>query len=274
MTTSRRRTQIVLLVAALVLCYILFFSSEADKGSDFKGKTEEALKRKHSILSPDLSDEEYQAQTKSELQKILDGKNGQELTIPDGTHGDEIPIAGRKMMPAPKQSPFQQVPAEKPKYPVKDDSNEANNDKDKKVGDPGEDMAREELMQIFKRSPIIIFSKSYCPHSKRAKQLLLHEYSIKPEPYVVELDLMTKVVPKLTSMDEDEREHSPDVTLGRKLQDLLLSLTGRKTVPNIMVSTQSIGGASEVVQMDSEGTLIDKIQKLGGKRITSIVKLD
>jgi glutaredoxin len=266
-----RRTQIILLVAGLVLCYILFFSSEADPGTDFRGKTEAALKRKHSILAGDISDEDLLAQTNEKLQQILGDKQ-----IPDGTKQDEIPVAGRKTMPNPRQSPFHQAaPKERPKYPKGDEEAEET-PKPEKVSDPGEEMAREQLQQILKKSPIIIFSKSYCPHSKRAKQLLLHMYDIKPAPYVVELDEMTELVPKPKGAAADGEGDGDDheVTLGRKLQDLLASLTGRRTVPNIMINTKSIGGASEVVEMDQQGTLLAKIKEMGGKRIVSAKRLE
>jgi glutaredoxin len=267
MSTSRRRTQAVVLFAVLVLCYILFFSSEADKGSDFRGKTEAALRRKHSILAEDLSDEDYTAQTNNKLQEILAEKDGWKAAV-DDEEGieDQIPVAGRKTMPKPKQSPLHESPGEKPKYPKNDDANDTPAKGEKKSADPGEDFAREELQQILKRSPIIIFSKSYCPYSKRAKRLLLNQYDIQPAPYVVELDQMTKIVPKA---DEDD----DDVQLGRKLQDLLKSLTHRGTVPNILINTKSIGGSDEVVDMDSKGTLLDKILEMGGKRIVSATRL-
>lgn len=269
--TRTRRTQIVLLVAGAVLCYILFFSSEADPGTDFRSKTEAALKRKHSILAGDISDEDLLDQTNGKLQEILASQQ-----TPDGTRPDEIPVAGRKSMPNPRQSPFQQVPYEKPKYPTGEKS-ELETPKSESIADPGEEMAREELQLILKKSPIIIFSKSYCPHSKRAKQLLLHMYDIKPAPYVVELDEMTEVVPRhkvASDEDDDDDDEEHQVTLGRKLQDLLASLTGRGTVPNIMINTKSIGGASEVVSMDQEGTLLAKIKEMGGKRIVSARRLE
>ncbi|ETN36480.1 uncharacterized protein HMPREF1541_08758 [Cyphellophora europaea CBS 101466] len=275
-----RRTQIILLVAGVVLCYILFFSSEADKGTDFRGKTEAALHRKHSVLAGDISDEDLLAQTNDKLQQILDDrKDGTEL--PSGTTGnvnDEIPVAGRKSMPNPRQSPFQQAPKEKPKYPVAE-TEDLDEIKTEAASDPGEEMAREELQQILKRSPIIIFSKTYCPHSKRAKQLLLHMYDIKPAPYVVELDEMTQPIPKHKTPHGDEDEDADvdsmgDVTLGRKMQDLLASLTGRRTVPNILINTRSIGGASEIVGMHQEGVLLAKIKEMGGKRIVSAKQLE
>lgn len=48
-------------------------------------------------------------------------------------------------------------------------------------------------------------------------------------------------------------------------------MTGRKTVPNIMVNGKSIGGADELVELHKRKVLADKIQLLGsvgGKEIT------
>ncbi|KAF5578472.1 glutaredoxin [Fusarium subglutinans] len=106
--------------------------------------------------------------------------------------------------------------------------------------------AREELDSILKKSPVIIFSKTYCPYSKRAKGLLIGKYSIKPEPYVVELDIHPQ---------------------GQALQDQLRETTGRRTVPNIMVNGVSLGGADDITEMDQAGQLVGKIVDLGNKRV-------
>lgn len=89
---------------------------------------------------------------------------------------------------------------------------------------------------------VIIFSKTYCQFSKKAKALLLNKYSITPEPYVVELDV-----------------HQ----LGRQIQDRLAKMTGRKTVPNIMINGKSIGGADDITELDNDGELVGKIRSLG-----------
>ncbi|KUI62921.1 Monothiol glutaredoxin-7 [Cytospora mali] len=89
---------------------------------------------------------------------------------------------------------------------------------------------------------VIIFSKTYCQFSKRAKGLLLEKYSINPEPYVVELDTHP---------------------LGKQIQDKLAKMTGRKTVPNIMINGKSIGGSDDIAQMDNNRELVEKIRTLG-----------
>ncbi|KAI2621198.1 glutaredoxin [Hypoxylon sp. NC1633] len=103
------------------------------------------------------------------------------------------------------------------------------------------------LNTILKKSPVVIFSKTFCPYSKRAKGILLEKYSIDPAPYVVELD-----------------EHP----LGKQLQARLDVMTGRKTVPNIMINGKSVGGSDEIAELDSRKTLIDKFKSMGGKRLS------
>lgn len=94
---------------------------------------------------------------------------------------------------------------------------------------------------------MVIFSKSYCPHSKRAKGILLEKYIIEPPPYVVELD-----------------QHP----LGPKLQARLKETTGRGTVPNVMISGKSIGGGDDVAAMDNDKSLAMKIKNTAAQKVT------
>ena len=91
-------------------------------------------------------------------------------------------------------------------------------------------------------TPVIIFSKSYCPHSQKAKNILLNKYDIDPRPHVVELD-----------------RHP----LGQGIQDRLRDTTGRGTVPNVMVNGKSIGGGSEVEGLHASNKLIAEVESLG-----------
>ena len=93
---------------------------------------------------------------------------------------------------------------------------------------------------------MVIFSKTYCPYSKRAKKLLLEKYSIKPAPVIVELD-------------EEEK--------GPQLQGALAELTGRRTVPNIVVNGYSLGGADEVTGLDEAEQLVSAILKHGDGKV-------
>jgi glutaredoxin len=307
MASRSRRTQAIIAFAALALIYMLFFSAESS--SSFRSRTESAITRKHSPLRGDLSDADLQAQTNEKLQQVLSAKGEQDdywkhaptdrtgqrtgVVVLQGTRTtqatakphaenlDEVPVAGRKTMPKPTNSAARVTPEqrkqemlkdkEKPKYPKTGDGEEEafNGNKIESAADPGEEMARHELQSILKKSPIIIFSKSYCPYSKRAKNILLDLYEITPKPWVVELDQMTEMVPKKKSTNGDEDE-GQEATLGKKVQDLLQSLTGRRTVPNIMINSQSLGGSDEVVKLDRENELSEKIKQMGGKRIVSV----
>ncbi|KAI1269182.1 thioredoxin-like protein [Xylariaceae sp. FL1019] len=92
---------------------------------------------------------------------------------------------------------------------------------------------------ILTRSPMVIFSKTYCPYSKKAKALLLDEYQILPAPYVVELD-----------------EHR----LGKELQNLLYEKTGRKTVPNVLINGVTLGGSDDIALLEKHNTLVDVVK--------------
>ncbi|KAL5117896.1 hypothetical protein ACEQ8H_004214 [Pleosporales sp. CAS-2024a] len=109
--------------------------------------------------------------------------------------------------------------------------------------------AEMEMNTILKKSPVIIFSKSYCPYSKKAKHILLEKYRILPAPHVVELDLHP---------------------LGPKLQTLLAHMTGRRTVPNILLIGRSIGGGDEMEELDQTDTLTTKFKEIGGTRIRQV----
>ncbi|XP_059623547.1 glutaredoxin-C3 [Cornus florida] len=78
---------------------------------------------------------------------------------------------------------------------------------------------------------IAIFSKSYCPYSLRAKRVFseLHE-----QPFVVELDL------------RDD---------GYQIQNVLLDLVGRRTVPQVFVNGKHIGGSDDLKTAVQNGSL-------------------
>lgn len=100
---------------------------------------------------------------------------------------------------------------------------------------------------------VIIFSKTYCPYSQKAKHILLDKYSIVPKPHVEELDI----------------NH-----LGARLQSALLKMTGRRTVPNILINGKSVGGGDDIAALDSSDKLVEKIKEMGGKRIMEAKKVE
>ncbi|KAJ5568785.1 hypothetical protein N7450_011271 [Penicillium hetheringtonii] len=153
---------------------------------------------------------------------------------------EEISIAGRTKMTVPKKDSSVQGSE-------RVDGKEKEN---QEMVDHTE--AKSELNYILKRAPVIIFSKSYCPFSKKAKTILLEHYAISPKPFVVELD-----------------QHP----IGPSLQDLLAQNTGRRTVPNVLVNGKSIGGGDDIAALDQSDELASTLRQMGGKWISDVKHL-
>ncbi|KAK9383029.1 thioredoxin-like protein [Kockiozyma suomiensis] len=102
----------------------------------------------------------------------------------------------------------------------------------------------DEIRSLLLRSPVVVFSKSYCPHSRFVKNLLKMHYKISPEPLIKELDL---------------DPHGPAI------QDALLEISGRRTVPNVFVGGKSLGGGDEIRLLHGTGRLITEFKSKVGK---------
>ncbi|KAL4809761.1 thioredoxin-like protein [Aspergillus unguis] len=157
---------------------------------------------------------------------------------------EEIPIAGRTKMTVPKEKTREETEAEV--APTEEDEEDK-----KKQEQAAKELkeVKEELNKILRQSPIIIFSKSYCPFSKKAKAILLDKYEIVPAPYVVELD-----------------QHP----LGPRLQSLLGENTGRRTVPNVLVNGRSIGGGDDIAALDDHDELASRLKSLASKWLQDV----
>ncbi|XP_057766159.1 glutaredoxin-C3-like isoform X2 [Salvia miltiorrhiza] len=90
---------------------------------------------------------------------------------------------------------------------------------------------------VIYSNKIAIFSKSYCPYSLRAKRVFTE---LEEQPYVVELDL------------RDD---------GYKIQDVLLELVGRRTVPQVFVNGKHIGGSDDLQASVESGQLQNLLSK-------------
>jgi hypothetical protein len=62
--------------------------------------------------------------------------------------------------------------------------------------------------------------------------------------------------------------------LGSGLQSALEKMTGRRTVPNILVNGMSIGGGDDIEDLHNDDKLISTIQAKAGKRIMKIEKVE
>lgn len=104
------------------------------------------------------------------------------------------------------------------------------------------------FLQIRSLSPMTIFSKSFCPYSKRIKTLLHDNYEITPEPTIVELD-----------------KHAN----GKELQKYIEEITGRATVPNVLVGalSDSRGGADDFIKLHEKDELLALLNAWGNKKL-------
>jgi len=80
---------------------------------------------------------------------------------------------------------------------------------------------------------VVIFSKSWCPYSKKAKELFKTQY---PDTEVTVFEL-------------DERDD------GDEIQSYLLEKTGQRTVPNVFIKQNHIGGSDVLAKRQGNGEL-------------------
>ncbi|KAK7602870.1 hypothetical protein V9T40_006844 [Parthenolecanium corni] len=90
---------------------------------------------------------------------------------------------------------------------------------------------------IIKEHPVAIFSKSYCPFCKMAKEAF---QKINVNYYALELD---------------KRDD------GDAIQDVLGQLTGGRSVPRVFVHGTVIGGGTDVKKLQESGELSTLVQK-------------
>ena len=258
---STRRSRVILTLVAISIFLIFYYTSSARRShtQDVYDRTVSGLNAQKaseqpitdSSISQKLKDAENAAK---EVAKSVKEKVAQEVAQARensvGKLAAEKPL--RVSEDDSKRLP-KKLPTKGEKWDLGTGKEAPGSEKEKPIVSPEETEAEHEveaeLNLILKKSPIIIFSKSYCPHSARAKRILLEKYNIMPAPYVEELD-----------------KHP----LGPRLQEKLSKTTGRRTVPNILINGKSIGGGDEVAQLDSTGALEEKVRDMGGKRIMEV----
>ncbi|KAL2872201.1 glutaredoxin [Aspergillus lucknowensis] len=272
---SQRRTRLVAVTAVVVFVLYLHYSGEtrSPRNQKFYQSTVAAIEAEKDMSAGNTKAGDYISDTNKEgsgsrpgEEYIFVGSDDKEepaipkaqppppsqpdpeqqrATIADEGDTEEIPIAGRTTMTVPKNRDRVGTGAES----VNEEESEEEKKRKKQEEEEEEKEVKAELNGILKRSPVIIFSKSYCPYSKKAKAVLLDIYSITPAPFVVELD-----------------QHP----LGQQLQALLGENTGRRTVPNILVNGRSIGGGDDIVALDEHDELASRLKGLGGKWLQDI----
>ena len=91
--------------------------------------------------------------------------------------------------------------------------------------------AQEIVERVIEEGGVVVFSKTYCPYCVRAKKLL---GSVHADAKCIELD------------------KRPD---GAAIQDYLERKTGQRTVPNIFIHQQHVGGCDSLTVAHSNGRL-------------------
>ncbi|KAJ5939444.1 hypothetical protein N7466_002578 [Penicillium verhagenii] len=249
---SQRRTRLLAIAVIAIIILTFYYSGERSsiQNQKFYKSTLEAMRAKEDAKHEKIQD----SVAKPVIEPAGGAASAEKPAIPvANVNGDvemeEISIAGRTKMTVPKKGPQDALLSEQGSGSGSASNSEADTKKaDEEEEEPKLD-AKTELNAILKRAPIIIFSKSYCPYSMKAKHILLDGYTITPAPFVVELD-----------------QHP----IGKELQALLAESTGRRTVPNILVNGKSIGGGDDIAALDQSDDLATKLRDYGGKWVADV----
>ncbi|KAG8967157.1 hypothetical protein FRC03_010530 [Tulasnella sp. 419] len=102
-------------------------------------------------------------------------------------------------------------------------------------------MWTEDILLTEDKIPLVVFSKTYCPYSKRAKELL-SRYKITPAPFIIEVDTRG------------------DAML---IKAHLTKLTGRSTFPNVILRGTSLGGSDDLNALHASRKLKEILEKGG-----------
>lgn len=100
-------------------------------------------------------------------------------------------------------------------------------------------MALTKAKEIATSTPVVVFSKSYCPYCVSVKQLLS------------QLGANFKAIELDTESD------------GSEMQSALAEWTGQKTVPNVFIGGTHIGGCDKTTDLHKEGKLVPLLTQAG-----------
>lgn len=100
--------------------------------------------------------------------------------------------------------------------------------------------------RTYPQYPVVVFSKNYCPHCKRAIEILGLE-GVHQNNNDNNNDNSEKEV--LHVIDLMAYENFSDI------QDALEQMTRRRTVPNVFVGGRSLGGTAELENLQLNGKL-------------------
>ncbi|KAB1209147.1 Glutaredoxin [Morella rubra] len=100
-------------------------------------------------------------------------------------------------------------------------------------------MALPKAKEIVSSNPVVVFSKTHCPYCRTVKQLL------------TQLGANFKTIELDTESD------------GGEIQAALAAWTGQKTVPNVFIGGNHIGGCDKTTAIHNEGKLVPLLSQAG-----------
>lgn len=100
-------------------------------------------------------------------------------------------------------------------------------------------MAVAKVQELIQQNPLMVFSKSYCPYCRSVKELLK---SLGAEAKVVELD-----------KESD----------GTDIQNALAEISKQRTVPNVFIGGEHVGGSDATKAAHKKGALVPMLKKAG-----------
>ncbi|KAJ6314667.1 hypothetical protein OIU78_018195 [Salix suchowensis] len=105
-------------------------------------------------------------------------------------------------------------------------------------------MAMNKAKELVSTNSVVVFSKTFCPYCTKVKQLL---NQLGAKYIAVELD---------TEKD------------GNEIQSALLEWTGQRTVPNVFIGGNHIGGCDKTTGLHQEGKLVPLLTDAGAVAVT------
>ncbi len=100
-------------------------------------------------------------------------------------------------------------------------------------------MALPKAKEIVSSNPVVVFSKSYCPYCIQVKQLFR------------QLGFTYKAIELDTESD------------GSEIQSALAEWTGQRTVPNVFIGGNHIGGCDSTTALHGQGKLVPLLTSAG-----------
>jgi glutaredoxin 3 len=97
--------------------------------------------------------------------------------------------------------------------------------------------AKQFVQTQIEKFPVVTFTKSFCPHSKKVKELFTNNH---------------------VAFQDFQIDGRPDMDF---IQDVLNDMTGARTVPRVFIGGKFIGGGDDTVKLFQEGKLTEILRQ-------------